>query len=78
MKTKRTKMLRKQRRKELIAVLNRIPLKYHAEVAEKIKDLVKGTYTVEKWSELMNLLEYYAVRDKVAPVKDKPGLIVGV
>ena len=71
-------MLRQQRRTELIAVLNRIPLKYHAEVAEKIKGLIQTTYTQQKWTELMSLLEYYAVRDKVAPVKDKPGLIVGI
>lgn len=76
MKTKRTKMLRRQRRKELIAVLNRIPLKYHPEIAEKIKGLIGTTYMDTKWQNLMDLLEYYAVRDLVAPVKFKPTVIL--
>jgi hypothetical protein len=62
MKTKRSKMMRKQRRKVLKEVLSRIPPKYHAEVVEKIKDLIQTKYDQRKWNDMMIMLEYYATK----------------
>lgn len=55
-------MMRKQRRKVLKEVLSRIPPKYHAEVVEKIKDLIQTKYDQRKWNDMMIMLEYYATK----------------
>jgi hypothetical protein len=63
MKPKRLRMLRRMRKKELVELMSKIPTKYHAEVAEKIKDLIQTEYTVGKWTELVTLLEYYGMKN---------------
>lgn len=77
MKTKRSKMQRRMMKKEILALMKRVPQKFQAEARETVQKFILVNSTInctnkqKMWQELMDILKYYANK----PLIETPKLL---